>query len=96
MEKLGITFGTMGLIMNKSKNLKLVGVRFSSSKNSIHGIVISILKKSNKPMRVRDITNQVLKIKNINSKTPINSVTCSLQTSKYVVRVDRGLYKYKK
>ena len=47
-------------------------------------------------MRVRDITNQVLKIKNIDSKTPINSVTCSLQTSKHAIRVSHGLYKYKK
>ena len=96
MEKLGITLRTLGLIMNKSKNLKSVGVRSSSSKNTIHGIVISILKKSNKPMRVQDITNQVLKIKNINSKTPLNSVTCSLQTSKHTIRVGHGLYKYKK
>ena len=96
MEKLGITFRTMGLIMNKSKNLKIVGVRSNTVNLSIHAIAVKILKKSNKPMRVIDITNQVLKIKNINSKTPLNSVCAILQTSKYVVRVDRGLYKYKK
>lgn len=57
MEKLGITFRSLGLIMNKSKNLKIVGIRSSSSNETIHGILIKILKKSNKPMRVRDITN---------------------------------------
>ena len=93
---MGITFRSLGLIMNKSKNLKIVGIRSSSSNETIHGIVIKILKKSNKPMRVRDITNQVLKIKNITSKTPLNTVTATLQTSKYTIRVGHGLYKFKK
>jgi len=82
--------------MNKSKNLKIVGIRSSSSNDTIHGIVIKILKQSGKPMRVREITDKVLKIKKIKSKTPLNSVSAALQTSKHTIRVDHGLYKYKK
>ena len=47
-------------------------------------------------MRVREITDKVLKIKKIKSKTPLNSVSAALQTSKHTIRVDHGLYKYKK
>ncbi len=81
--------------MKKSENLRIYGIRSETSDKSIHGIVVKILKQSKKPMRVRDITDKVLKIKKIKSKTPRNSVVHKLQTSKYVVRVGFGLYKYK-
>ncbi|BDQ30599.1 hypothetical protein NZNM25_07590 [Nitrosopumilus zosterae] len=81
--------------MKKSKNLKIVGVRMSDANDSIHGIVVRILKQSGKPMRVKDITEKVLKIKKIHSKTPMNSVVNKLQTSKHVIRIGHGLYSYK-
>ena len=81
--------------MVKSKNLKIVGIRPSISDSSLHGIVVKILKQSNKPMRVRDILDKVMKIRKIKSKTPLNSIVNTLQTSKYVVRTGYGLYRYK-
>ena len=81
--------------MSKSKNLIIVGVRDSMANESIHGIVVKILKQSKKPMRVRDITDKVLKIKKIKSQTPLNSVVHTLQTSKHAARVGFGLYRYR-
>ena len=81
--------------MKKSSNRNIVGVRVSSANETLHGIVVKILKQFSKPMRVRDITDKVLKIKKIKSQTPLNSVVHTLQTSKHAVRVGFGLYRYK-
>lgn len=81
--------------MGKSKNLIIVGLRANAANETLHGIVVKILKQSKKPMRVCDITDKVMKIKKIQSKTPLNSVVHTLQTSKYTVRVGFGLYRYK-
>lgn len=81
--------------MGKSKNLKIVGVRSSSASTSLHGTVVKVLKQSGKPLNVREITDRVLKIKKILSKTPLNSVAHTLYTSKHAERVSFGMYRYK-
>jgi hypothetical protein len=46
-------------------------------------------------MHTSEIADKVMRIKKIKSKTPRNSVVNILQTSKYIIRVNRGLYQYK-
>jgi|APSaa5957512535_1039671.scaffolds.fasta_scaffold102018_2 hypothetical protein len=67
----------------------------SSTNDSLHDIVIDILKQYAEPMRAHDITDKILKIRKINGKTPNNSVVSILQTSKHAIRVVRGVYQYK-
>ncbi len=62
---------------------------------SIHSIAHTLLKKSGKPMSVRDITNVVLKHKPLNGKTPQNTVNAILQRSEHFKKVGWGSYAIK-
>jgi len=62
----------------------------------IHGLAIKILKNSNRPMQVEEITEKIMKIRKIRGKTPGNSVSNCLQFSKYARRVSPGVYAYKR
>lgn len=51
---------------------------------SIHDIILRVLLKSQKPMKVREITKKVLELKKIKSKTPTNTISSILQRSIFV------------
>jgi len=51
-----------------------------------------ILEESNEPMSVREITEQILKIKSVIGKTPDKSISSVLQGSKEFRRVRPGTY----
>jgi len=81
--------------MKKLSNLGIIGVRASTANQSIHGLVVKILRQSNRPMRARKITDKVMKVKKMKSKTPLNTIVHILQTSKHTFRVGYGLYRFK-
>ena len=62
---------------------------------SFHGLAISILKNSNRPLTVKEITERILRVKRIKGKTPNNTVNSILQYSEHAKRVGRGLYRYR-
>jgi len=63
--------------------------------DSIHYIVIKILKKYDRPMSVKELTKKILQIKNLQGKTPRNSVSSVLQRSVYIEPTKRGFYRLK-
>ncbi len=71
--------------------------RFSRTikKGSIHHMAISLLNKSQKPMNVKEITKLVLEKKQLETKTPYNTVNAILQRSDQVVKVGKATYALK-
>jgi DNA-directed RNA polymerase delta subunit len=55
-------------------------------------LTIKILEKEGRPMSIREITNEVLKFKKINGKTPQKSLSSVLQSSDQVKRISPGVY----
>jgi len=79
-----------------SKNpRKNVAVQKNFENKGIHGLSIKILKNSNRPLSVQEITERLQKFRRVRGKTPQNTVSYSLQTSKHAKRVSWGVYKYK-
>ena len=70
-------------------------IRETTKKQSFHGLAISILKNSNRPLTVEEITERILRVKRIKGKTPNNTINSILQYSKHAKRVGRGLYRYR-
>lgn len=66
------------------------------NESSIHSHIIKILKKSNKPMTVIEITKQVLKQRSIKSKTPTNTVFATLQRSNFATKTGVSTFKLKR
>ena len=82
--------------MTDSKSKRTVGImKGDIGKYGIHGTVVSILKRANRSMSSREITDRVLDIRKIDSETPLNSVSWVLQRSKHIRRVGHGLYRYR-
>ena len=65
------------------------------NENSMHSLAIKILKESEKPMKIREITNKILEQKSISSKNPYTTVSAILQRSQYTTRVAKGTYTIK-
>jgi hypothetical protein len=61
--------------------------------NSLHKSIIQILEQEGRPMRVNEITKKILEKRRIASNTPQNTISAILQSSAYVKRVERGVYK---
>jgi hypothetical protein len=59
---------------------------------TIEVCAIEILKKSGKPLSTKEITDEIVKIRPIDSKTPTRSVYSILYYSKKIVRVGKGLF----
>lgn len=59
---------------------------------SIHSIAYTLLKKSGKPMSVKEITKVVLEHKQLKGKTPQNTVNAILQRSEHFKKVGWGSY----
>jgi len=74
---------------------KKVPIMKNFENKGIHGLAIKVLKNSNRPMKVEDITERIMKFRKIGGKTPNNSVSYCLQHSKYARRVYNGFYEYK-
>lgn len=70
-----------------------VGSTRSLHNNSLHRVIVEILKKENKPMRISEITREVLKKRRMPSQKPYNTVSAIVQKSFYIKKVERGIYK---
>jgi len=75
---------------------KNIGSDRSLWSTSLHSMIIQILEKENRPMRVNEITKKILEKRRIASYTPQNTVSAILQSSAYVKRLERGIYKLTK
>jgi len=62
---------------------------------STHSIILSVLKENGKPMKVKEITKQVLEKKSFTSKTPYNSISAILQRSNFVTKTGMATYELK-
>ena len=61
-------------------------------KNSSLSIILELLKESDKPMTVREITKLVLEKKTFTTKTPERTISAVLQRSKRVIKVGKATY----
>ena len=74
-------------MINKSEEFLAV------KKGSIHDLILQVLLHSKKPTKVDEITEKVLKVKKINSKTPGKTISSILQKSTFVkAESKRGYY----
>lgn len=81
---------------SNSKNpRKKISIKQNFENKGYHGLSIKILKHSSRPLSVGEITDRIRKIRRIKGKTPENTVSFSLQHSKYAKRVSWGVYEYK-
>jgi DNA-directed RNA polymerase delta subunit len=60
--------------------------------NTIAEIAYEILKKRGEPLHYKEITNLIMKSKEVKGKTPWNTVNASLCTNPKFKRVDKGTY----
>lgn len=61
--------------------------------NSIHVVILNILKNKKNPMTITEITESVLKKKSMKSVRPNCTINAILQRSQYVTKTERGCYK---
>lgn len=59
---------------------------------SFKQIAYYILKKAKRPMHVSELTEEVRKIRSIESKTPENTINLACQKHDKIRRVDRGTF----
>lgn len=59
---------------------------------SIAEIAYEILKKRREPLHYKEITNLIMKKKELKGKTPWNTVNACLCTNPKFKRVDKGIY----
>jgi len=52
--------------------------------NSIHGIIITFLKKNKEPVTIKEITEHVLQTRELDGKTPGYTIRGVLQRSKFI------------
>jgi hypothetical protein len=62
---------------------------------STHSVILKVLKENGKPMKVKEITKQVLEKKSFKSKTPYNSISAVLQRSIFVTKTGMATYELK-
>ena len=61
-------------------------------KGSILSIALKLLKESEKPMNVKEITKLVLEEKSLIGKTPYNTISAILQRSDLVTKIGKATY----
>ena len=64
-------------------------------KGSVLSIALKLLKESEKPMNVKDITKLVLEEKSLIGKTPYNTISAILQRSDLVTKIGKATYTLK-
>ena len=60
--------------------------------NSSLAIILKLLKESDSPMTVKELTNLVLEEKQLSGKTPERTISAVLQRSHRVVKVGKATY----
>ena len=60
--------------------------------NSSLAIILKLLKESDSPMTVKELTNLVLEEKQLSGKTPERTISAVLQRSYRVVKVGKATY----
>ena len=61
-------------------------------KGSVLSIALKLLKESEKPMNVKEITKLLLEEKSLTSKTPYNTISAILQRSDLVTKIGKATY----
>ena len=61
-------------------------------KGSVLSIALKLLKESEKPMNVKEITKLVLEEKSLIGKTPYNTISAILQRSDLVTKIGKATY----
>ena len=64
----------------------------SFRENSSLAIILKLLKESNSPMTVKELTKLVLEKKQLSGKTPDRTISGVLQRSDRVVKVGKATY----
>ena len=64
----------------------------SYRENSSLAIILKLLKESNSPMTVKELTKLVLEKKQLSGKTPDRTISGVLQRSDRVVKVGKATY----
>ena len=64
----------------------------SFRENSSLAIILKLLKESNSPMTVKELTKLVLEKKRLSGKTPDRTISAILQRSNRVIKVGKAAY----
>ena len=64
----------------------------SFRENSSLAIILKLLKESNSPMTVKELTKLVLEKKQLSGKTPDRTISAILQRSNRVIKVGKATY----
>ena len=64
----------------------------SYRENSSLAIILKLLKESNSPMTVKELTKLVLEKKQLSGKTPDRTISGVLQRSNRVIKVGKATY----
>jgi len=64
----------------------------SFRENSSLAIILKLLKESNSPMTVKELTKLVLEKKQLSGKTPDRTISGVLQRSNRVIKVGKATY----
>ena len=64
----------------------------SFRENSSLAIILKLLKESNSPMTVKELTKLVLEKKQLSGKTPDRTISGVLQRSNRVIKVGKAAY----
>jgi len=64
-------------------------------KNSYHNIAIKILLKANNPIKLKDLTVQIMAVRR-DVKTPEKTISAAIQKSPFIFRTSRARYQLTK